>query len=432
MRRILTGMLAALFCAAMILSAAAAETLSLNGTVIAGESIPVYAPIGGTVGEVTAEAGQRIAADDVLYVMKTEKVYAEESGTVTGIFARPGDSAATVAERYGAVMYLEGEAVYSVEANTDYAYNSAEAKFVHAGETVWLVCRTSSSRTGTGVITAVSGTSYTVRVNSGTFIPGDNVDIFRDEAHTAGKRLGRGAVSRIDPTPVTAEGSIVRIAVEDGAQVKRGDLLLETLEGSFDGLYMSGTEITAGTAGVVGSLNVSRGGSIQKDSVAAVIYPPDRMRAEAFVSEDSRSLIREGETVTVELEADESKTYPGTVSLVSAVAEQGEGEVTYRVLVDFVPDDAVSIGMSVVVTTADGEAPEEGGEDAEPEREEAETGETAPEQQEGRRERPEGRGRRDGSEFTDGIPEMPEGGFPGAPAEEQAGEGEINEDSAQP
>ena len=96
MKKILTGTLAALLCMALALSAALAETLSLEGTVTAGDTIPVYAPIGGTVGEVKVAEGQQVAAGDVLYVMKTEKVYAEEDGTVrphagwTNIYIYPG------------------------------------------------------------------------------------------------------------------------------------------------------------------------------------------------------------------------------------------------------------------------------------------------------------------------------------------------------
>ena len=431
MKKILTGTLAALLCMALVLSAALAETLSLEGTVTAGDTVPVYAPIGGTVGGVKVAEGQQVAAGDVLYEMKTSKVYAVGDGTVTGIFGQPGDSAETVAERYGAVMYLEESAVFSVSATTENAYNATDTKFIHVGETVYLVCRSNSSRSGEGIVTAVSGTSYTVRVTSGAFIPEDYVDVFRDAACSARQRLGRGTVSRIDPTAVPASGAIVRIAVEDGAQVKRGDLLLETLEGSFDGLYMSGTEITADTAGIVGSLNVEQGGSVQKGSIAAVIYPPDSMRAEAFVPEDSRSLIREGDAVTVELDADESKTYQGTVSLVSSVAGDNNGEAVYRVLVDFVPDDAVKIGMSVVILSgaegepAEEEPAEEKPEDGKPEEPAEEAGEAdaAENGREGRRER---RNRPEGT---------PEGGFPDgmpeAPGSETAGEGEVSDENAQ-
>ena len=357
-KRILTAL--CLICSMSLLaSAALADSLTLNGTVAAGKTIEVYAPIGGTVASVVAEVGQEVGAEDVLYTLKTTKVYAEEDGTVTGIFGEPGDSAATVSTRYGAVMYLEGDSVYSVSASTDNAYNTTDTKFVHVGETVYLKCRSNSDRTGVGTITSIEGTSYQIKVSSGTFIPGDSVDIYRDSEYTNTKRIGRGSVSRTSPTAVTASGSIVRFAVKDGDQVKRGDLLLETLDGTFDGYYMSGTDILAGSAGIVGSLSASQGSSIQGGNVVAVIYPREGMRVEATVPEDSRSDIKVGDKVMIELEADESKTYKGVVTMVSSVAESGSAETSYRVLVGFTPDHEVNFGMSVVVTTLEAEDEEE-------------------------------------------------------------------------
>ena len=337
----------------MLCACALADSLTLTGTVSAGRTIEVYAPIGGTVASVAVEVGQEVGTDDVLYALKTTKVYADEDGTVTGIFGEPGDSASTVAERYGAVMYLEGNSVYSVSASTDNAYNTTDTKFVHVGETVYLKCRSNADRTGVGTITGIEGTSYTIKVSSGTFIPGDSVDVYRDSAYTTTRRIGRGTVSRVSPTAVTGSGSIVRFAVQDGYKVHRGDLLLETLDGTFDGYYMSGTDILAGSAGTVGSLNASQGSNIQGGSVVAVIYPRDGMRVEATVPEDSRSGIKAGDKVLIELEADESKTYDGVVTMVSSLAETGSAETSYRVLVSFTPDQDVSFGMSVVITTLD-------------------------------------------------------------------------------
>ena len=77
------------------------------------------------------------------------------------------------------------------------------------------------------------------------------------------------------------------------------------------------------------------------------------MRVEATVPEDSRSQIKVGDNVLIELESDESKTYNGVVTLVSALAESGSSETSYRVLISFVPDQDVNFGMSVVVTTMD-------------------------------------------------------------------------------
>ena len=408
MKKRLTICLAVL-CCVMMAAGACAETMTLSGTVSPAKSVQVYAPIGGTVGEVNVEAGEAVKADDILYSMKTTKVYAAKDGTVTGIFAEPGDTADTASSRYGAVMYMEETSVFSVSASTETAYNSTEARFIHVGETVYLVCRNNSERTGKGRITAVSGTSYTVEVTEGSFIASDAVDVYRDENHSGSKKIGKGTVSRTAPTAISASGSIVRIAVTDGQEVKRGDLLIETLDGTFDGYYMSGTEIAAGQDGVVGSVSVNKGSSVQKDSVAAVIYPTDVMRVEGYVPEDYRNRIKEGDAVVIELETDESKTYQGTVVLVSSVAEDKGDEVQYKVVAEFKPDEAVRFGMSAVIVAGQEEEEEEEPEE-EKEGEPAKEAEEAKEES-GKRERPEGMPGGERPEMpADGTrPEMPEG-----------------------
>lgn len=223
-KRILTGALAC----ALLTPAALAETISFTGTVAAKSTSEIYAPIGGTVESVSAVAGQQVRAGDVLATLATTKVYAEEGGVITGLFAQIGDSADTVAERYGAVMYIEGESVYTISASTDNAYNTTANKFVHVGEEVLLSCYSDGSHSGTGVITAIEGTDYTVEVISGEFLIGETVNVYRGDTATSTARIGRGALNRKNPTAVTASGSIVSLAVQDGDTVQRGDLLFET------------------------------------------------------------------------------------------------------------------------------------------------------------------------------------------------------------
>ena len=344
-------LLCLLACLCLISTAALADSVSMTGTVVPGASVEVYAPIGGTVLSVPVKTGQTVKAGDVLFTLKTNPVYAEQDGTVTGVFGVPGDSAETVASRYGAVLYIESDRTYTVSASTSSAYNTVETRLVHIGETVYLQCRSSTSRTGEGIITSAEGNSFQIEVRSGSFIPGDSVDIFRNSAFTSSSRIGRGSVSRVNPIAVTGTGAIVRIAVKDGDPVKRGDLLLETLNGTFDGLVMTGTDITAPADGVLGEVNVTAGYDVAKNSLSAVIYPLSGMQAEASVPEDSRNLLHTGDPVTIELSADESVTCPGTIALISSVAEGTDGEVTYRVLADFTPTESVRFGMSVIVST---------------------------------------------------------------------------------
>lgn len=352
--------------AALTLLTGSASALSFSGSVAAREEIEIYAPIGGTVEKVNVEVGQHVNAGDVIAELSTTKVYAEEDGVVTGVFGQPGDSAETVAAKYGAVLYIEGDAVYTISADTEEAYNSSANKLVHVGEEVYLSCYSHGTHTGTGVITAIEGTKYTVNVTSGDFLLGETVSIFRGESAVSSKRIGRGDVGRQNPTAVTGAGSIVSIAVQNGDSVKKGDLLLETLDGSFDGLYMSGSRILADVSGTIAQVNLSEGSRTEKNAVAAVIYPEGAVRVEAQVSEYNLSEIAVGDRVSVELlwNQDAEVSYDGEISMISAVAQQGmEGDdAYYTVYVDFMPDENTRYGMSAVVSTMDeieGEALEE-------------------------------------------------------------------------
>lgn len=357
--------------------AALADTISFEGTVAASQTCEVYAFIGGTVSSVEAEVGQQVAEGDVLATLNTTKVYATESGVVTGVFGQIGDSAETIAEKYGAVMYIEGESVYSIAASTENAYNETENKFVHVGESVYLSCYSDGDHTGTGVITAIEGTDYTVKVLSGEFLIGETVNVYRGEAAKSANRIGRGKLSRTNPTAVTGSGSIVSFAVSSGDTVQRGDLLFETLDGEFDGLYMRGNQILAETDGTVAELKLEQGGKVEKNSVAAVLYPAGSMRIEAQVDEADLSSIAVGDPVTIELlwNQDEEITYEGTISMISAIANSSTSQtgaeqetsdsVTFTVYIDFTPDANTRYGMSAVVSTIDTGAAEADDDDAE-------------------------------------------------------------------
>ena len=121
---------------------------------------------------------------------------------------------------------------------------------------------------------------------------------------------------------------------------------------------MSGPQITAGVAGTIAQLNLNQGSKTEKNSVAAVIYPEGKMRIEALVNEYSLSEIAVGDKVNVELiwNQDAEVNYEGTVSMISGIAAEGNGEsgeVNYTVYVDFTPDANTRYGMSAVVTTMD-------------------------------------------------------------------------------
>ena len=345
--------------AALALSApvALADTISFEGRVAASYSVEVFADVGGTVDALSVSVGEAVTAGTPIATLKTGKVYAEQSGTVTGIFAQPGDSATSVAERYGAVLYIEPESAYTIAASTEKAYNSAETKYVHVGEHVYLSCYSDGDHTGEGRITAASGTDFTVEVTSGEFLVGETVSVYREEDYSSSSRIGRGELSRSNPVAVTGSGSIVALAVSDGDTVERGDLLFETLEGAFDGLYMSGCDVAAPVDGCIAALNTAVGANVAENASVATLYPTDAMRIEASVSESDLGSIAVGDQVTIELNwnQDDEVSYPGTVTMISAIADQSatEGEASYTVYIDFTPDADTRYGMQALITTVD-------------------------------------------------------------------------------
>ena len=212
---------------------------------------------------------------------------------------------------------------------------------------------------------------------SGEFLIGETVNVYRGDAAKSANRIGRGKLSRTNPTAVSGSGSIVSFAVSSGDTVQRGDLLFETLDGEFDGLYMRGNQILAETNGTVAELKLEQGGKVEKNSVAAVLYPAGSMRIEAQVDEADLSSIAVGDPVIIELlwNQDEEVTYEGTISMISAIANSAASQtgaeqetsdsVTFTVYVDFTPDANTRYGMSALVSTIDTGAEEAADDDAE-------------------------------------------------------------------
>ncbi len=342
----------------LLCGAAGAETVSFSGTVEASESCPVYACIGGTAEDVPVRAGQTVAADTVIARIRTSKVYAPVDGTVTAVYGQPGENAEKVTSLYGAVLYLEGETVYTVSATSERAYDDKNNHIVHSGEEVFLVSRNHTTDTGKGIITAVTESGYTVRVLSGSFFIDDSVDIFRSPGAEATSRIGRGTVGRVAPEAVSGSGSIVSMLVEAGEQVRAGQLLFETVNGSFDGDEAVSTEIRAGIEGTLSTVSVQKGASVNENSVVAEIYPRGAVWVAISVSEMDLKEIAVGQKVLVELDwnEDDGVCYEGTVEMISALGTTQNDGTFYQAYVSFEPDEGTRYGMTALVTTVGEEA----------------------------------------------------------------------------
>ena len=287
-----------------------------------------------------------------------DTVYATESGTVRGIFGKSGDSISVVSGRYGAVLYVEPDYVYTLSANTSNAYNLDENKFVHTGEIIYLTCTSNTYTKGVGVITSVNGSDYTVEVTEGAFGIGDTVNIFREENRYAKTRIGRGTVSRVNPTPYTGSGSVSKVLVQEGQHVEAGDVLFETLSGTFDGYYYTGNSVVSSVSGIVESVNAANGASVNKGDSVMNIYPDGCMYVEFTINEMDLGGIQEGDTVEIEFlwNEGEAQRVKGEVTFISLISNSGTSDYTARA--SFEAAENIRIGMTAVVYTIEENQPE--------------------------------------------------------------------------
>lgn len=356
---------AMLLCLILCLSAlsALADAATVTGKVVADTSVSIAAPIGGTVDQVAVSAGMHVNSGDVIASLSPTVVCAQEDGVVR-LFGQPGDDTEAVTARYGAVAYVEPACSHTISASTKYAYDAESNRLIHPGEKVYLRSYSDTKIVGEGLVTMVSGTSFTVEITSGVFSTGESVNVFRENTYLSVTRIGRGSVSHTDPKAYAGSGSIVRFLVQDGGAVKKGDPLFETLSGQFDRFEMTGSDIASSVSGIVKAVSVTPGSTVEKGASAAEIYPDDALRVEVSVSETNLRYLPVGSKVTVEFPyLDESiVTVQGTVERVSFLADGANPDATdesaasdesyYLAYIAIEPTQGVRIGMSAVVTSA--------------------------------------------------------------------------------
>ena len=330
----------------MIAPAAMAESKSYEGTVVSTETAAVLAPAAGTIGEVMAQAGEHVAKGEEVAALISTTVYAEQAGTVK-VFGSAGESVDTLTTRYGAVVYIEPDCIFTVSGSTSYAYESGECKVIHPGEKVYLRASNATGRTATGVVTTVSGSKYTVEVDNGTLQSGDTAYIYRTSSYDATSRIGRGTVTKTDPVAMTGTGVVASIHVEDGVHVESGTPLFTTVEttAAYSWQMLSPEE------GVIASVSVTPGTAVEAGALIAEVYPDHAMRLEMIVeSRDLRS-IHVDDKVTITF--DNGVNADGVIERISNVPyvpdttddEEEDDTIYFTVYAVFTTDETIPYGM---------------------------------------------------------------------------------------
>ncbi|GHU68302.1 hypothetical protein FACS1894184_09940 [Clostridia bacterium] len=338
--------LAVIMCAGAAGIAESSRSLVLEGTIAAGQIITLRPPYVGTVGTVNSKVGELTEVGEVITWMDKVTLYAPCDGVVGEVGALPGDEAAYITGQYGALMYIEPARKFTISASAKNAYNTDENKLIHVGETVYLRGLNDTFLVGTGIVTKVSGTSYSIDVLDYNFASGVTMYVYRDSAYASASRIGTGSVAAVANVAVTGDGTVFRILALQGAVVQRGDPLIELVSDTCLNIGALTDSVTAPSEAFVLTLDSKTGDTVKRGQSLATLAPLDSLIISTEVSDADIAFVRVGDPVGYRNAAMlVTERLDGTVAAISNVASNGT--FTIYITIDYA--DWMKVGMGVDV-----------------------------------------------------------------------------------
>ena len=315
-----------------------------DGSVAAVRFTDVTAPFSGTLTSFDLEPGDAVQAGDTLMRYLTADVYAGEDGVVKAVFAAPGEDAATVAARYGALMAIEPAVAFRVDASTSGAYDDNDNKMLHPGETLYFKTSETNGAKGLGRVVQVTGDKYVVDVLSGDFDLNDDVTLYRRDNYAKDANVGKGNIIRRDAVLVTGAGRVSALYVAEGDKVAAGDRLFSLIAAdATPDAYAS--DVTAGVSGVVSSVSVMPGQQVFKGQALCRIQQTDAMEVVADVDEVDLGTLKVGDLLPVTLDVQPDNVLMATVTQISALGVKKQNAAYFTVHAA-IPSGNALLGMS--------------------------------------------------------------------------------------
>ena len=328
----------AAFAAALTLTASCALAATADAKIVAPNTEKITAPFAGTLLPFDYETGDSVSAHETLFTLDTTPVSA--------VFASVGDDASGVAAHYGALAVIEPKNALYIDASTDQAYNDADNRYIHAGETLYLKL---SNDKGTGVVTSVSGKKYTVEILSGSFDVDDTVRCFRESTTPSDSEVGRGKVTRYADVQVNANsGRIAAVHVKPGDAVEVGDLLFELVDAQSE--KNASRSIAASKDGVITSMNTASGAQVYRGQLLCEVADLSTLELSAEVDELDLNSIAVGDTLSYTLDAFDGETFTGTVTQIYSVGAKKQNATYFDVRITLPAGKALLPGMNGTVT----------------------------------------------------------------------------------
>ena len=318
-------MSAAAAAAALTLTASCALAATADAKIVAPNTEKITAPFAGTLLPFDAELGDSVSAGETLFTLDTVPVYAAQAGTVSAVFAKVGDDASGVAAHYGALAVVEPKNALYIDASTEQAYDDADNRYIHAGESLYLKM---GNTKGTGVVTG---------------------RCFRESTTPSDSEVGRGKVTRYADVQVLAgSGRIAAVHVKPGDTVEVGDLLFELVDAQ--SAKNASRSVAASASGVITLMNTVSGAQVYRGQLLCEVADMSTLELSAEVDELDLNSVAVGDTLTYTLDAFEGETFVGTVTKIYAVGTKKQNATYFDVRITLPSGKAPLPGMNGTVT----------------------------------------------------------------------------------
>lgn len=347
-QKILPAALALCLACPTALAADLQNSPTATGTVRSSHTQDITAPYSGTLKPFDWALGDSVSAGAELISLDTTKVYAPCAGTVGALFAQVGDDAQSVSTRYGGVAAIEPANAYVLEANTRSAYDDAENRHIHIGETLYFKSTSSSRVTGVGRVIAVEGISYRVEMTQGDLELDETVTLYRDPLYDRESVVGRGSCKAVAPVFAQGAGRVLRVHAKEGDVVAAGDLLYETAAQDADSDLRS-EQLNAPFDGVISALNAASGQQVAKGQVLLTLSDATSLEVTCDVDEIDLGSLAVGESLCVVFDFAPDTVYQGTISEISALGTLRQNAAYYTVTLSLGDVPGLRLGMSATV-----------------------------------------------------------------------------------
>ena len=205
---------------------------------------------------------------------------------------------------------------------------------------MYIKCTNNGTHRGVGLITQIDGDEYRVLAIGGELYVGETVYLYRDEDFSTKQRVGIGTVVTSDTEIYEAEGMIVRMHVEEGEYVERGELLYEIADGN--------TEILVPEDGLIMETAVQQGDHVEAEQTVLTLVPDGQFCIEIYADEASAAQMTEGDTVEITYPSDtQERIWSGVIAEIFRIAE----ESNYRVKILPESTEGLKLGMTAEVRT---------------------------------------------------------------------------------